>query len=560
MKTRIYSIISAIATSVALPTTAAAQSLDESVTVEGKYSPEIINADRLPLLPSLTTLTPPESRLEYDQKGVYANFLPDALPMVSTGWRTTKKYDNSKGYIDLRLGSWLNSSLTAGVAAVDSPDTKLGITLQHNSTSLWQAWSNRQGLPDADKRFRYDERLNAALAHRFGNTGTLKADVQYHLGYFNYYGTTIASDEQGHLKAPTQTINDAYAGVIWTGNASKALTYGVKANARHFAYRAFYSPSANHPGTLEYGKGERETEVNVGGMIDYSLAKTSGLEAEVLYTGVINTIADNVNRLRIKPAYTLQKNNLNLRLGMDLAVVGADRTRLRIAPDVKMTANTGIVAITAAITGGTNLRTLAWMHNMNYYSNPLAGCTGTAYSPIDACVGVQLNPAGKWTFGLEGSWQTTLDESLGGFYQEYLNSSTRLKKSVPNRLHGISVAINAGYDLCKEFKIHGKASWQPQHGTTGVLNGFDRPRYTADITAGSQPIEQLRLELNYHLRACRELVKGNISRLNLTADYKVTDRISVGAELNNLLNRHENILPGLALEGFNAAGGVQILF
>lgn len=560
MKTKIYSIITAIAAAAALPTTATAQSLDESVTVEGKYSPEIINADRLPLLPGLTTLTPPESRLEYDQKGVNANFSPDALPMASTGWRTTKKYDSSKGYIDLRLGSWLNSSLTAGVAAVDLPNTKLGITLQHNSTSLWQAWNNEQGMPDADKRFRYDERLNAALSHRFGDTGTLQADVQYHLGYFNYYGTTSVKDEQGNIKAPTQTLNDVYAGAVWSGNATKELTYGLKANARHFAYRAFYSPMANHPGTLEYGKGERETEINAGGMIAYSLNKASGFEAELLYTGVLNTIADNVNRLKITPAYTLQKKNISLRIGMELAMVGAEKTRFRIAPDVKMTARAGIASITAAITGGTSLRTLAWMHNMDYYSNPLAGCTGAAYSPINARAGVQLNPSGKWTFGLEGSWQTTLDESLGGLYQAYLNSDTHYNKSVSSRLHGVSVAINAGYDFCKEFKLHGKASWQPQHGTTGVLNGFDRPKYTAEISAESQPIEKLRFELNYHLRACRELVKGNISRLDLTADYQVSDRISVGVELNNLFNRHENILPGLALEGFNAAGGVQVVF
>lgn len=559
MKTGIYSILTAIATSIALPSVATAQNLEESVTVEGKYTPEIINADRLPLLPSPATLTPPESRLEYDQKGVNANFSPDALPMASTGWRTTKKYDTGKGYFDLRLGSWLNSSLTAGVAAVDSPDTKLGITLQHNSTSLWQAWSNEKEKTDADKRFRYDERINAALSHRFGNAGTITADVQYHLGYFNYYGSTAVKGTDGHITAPTQTINDVYAGARWTGKASKAFAYGIKADVRHFAYRAYYSPSTSQTGTFEYGKGERETEINVGGSIAYSLGKTSGLEAEVLYSGVINAVADNVNRLRITPAYTLRQDNLNLRIGMELAVVGADITRVRIAPDVKMTANTGIAAITAAISGGTNLRTLAWMHYMDYYSNPLSGCTGAAYTPINARLGVQLNPSGKWTFGIEGSWQTTLDETLGGLYQAYLNGSAATD-TLSSRLHGISVTLNAGYNFCKEFNIHGKAAWQPQHGTVGVLNGFDRPRYTAEIAAGSQPTEKLRLELNYNLRACRELVKGNISRLDLTADYMISDRISVGAELNNLFNRHESILPGLALEGFNAAAGVQIIF
>ncbi len=53
---------------------------------------------------------------------------------------------------------------------------------------------------------------------------------------------------------------------------------------------------------------------------------------------------------------------------------------------------------------------------------------------------------------------------------------------------------------------------------------------------------------------------GNMSRLDLSADYRITDKISVGIELNNLLNRHEEFLPDLPLEGFNAMGGVQVTF
>lgn len=529
----------------ALLTAAAnAQSLEESVTVEGKYRPEIIKADRLPILPATATLTPPESSLDYDRKGVFANFAPDALPMPSTGWRTPRKYNRSKGYLDLRLGSWLNSSLSAGVAAVDNANTRLGIALQHNSTSLWQAWTGKQGQPDADKRFRYDETINAALSHRFHSAGVLSADVRYHLGYFNYYGTTAAPSGESRVKAPTQTINDIYAGADWTGKASDALTYSVNANARHFAYR----------------EGERETAVNAGAGLRHSLSSSSGLEAELLYSGVVNDIASNVNRVKLTPAYTLARDGMSLRIGMELALVNGDRTRFRMAPDVKMTVNAGIAAISAAVGGGTSLHTLAWMHNMDYYSNPYAGCTRAAYSPIDARAGVQLNPAGKWTFGIHGTWKTTLDESLGGFYQAYLNGETIPEEALPSRLHGVSVEVNAGYDFSKEFKIHGNATWQPQHGTVGVLNGFDRPRFTVDLSAESHPIEKLGLALSYRLRACRQLVKGNISRLDLSADYSISDRISVGAEFNNLLNRHEEMLPGLALEGFNAAAGVQIIF
>ena len=104
--------------------TATAQSITESVTVEGKYTPDIIPADRLSLLPAAITLTAPESPMSYDRKGVTANFAPDALNMPATGWRAKKVFDACKGYVDLRLGSWLNSSLSAGYTASRNEDTR----------------------------------------------------------------------------------------------------------------------------------------------------------------------------------------------------------------------------------------------------------------------------------------------------------------------------------------------------------------------------------------------------------------------------------------------------
>ena len=120
--------------------------------------------------------------------------------------------------------------------------------------------------------------------------------------------------------------------------------------------------------------------------------------------------------------------------------------------------------------------------------------------------------------------------------------------------------MNAGYDFCRYFSLSGKASWQPQDGSKGVLNGFDRPEFTADLSAGSNPTDRLSLRLDYRLRARRLLLPGSLSRLGLSADYRITDRISAGVELDNLLNRHEEFLPGLPMEGFNALAGIQIVF
>lgn len=550
---------------------AAAQRITESVTVEGKYTPEFIPADRLALLPATLTLKAPESPMTYDRKGVAANFVPDALNMPATGWRANKNYDMSKGYVDFRMGSWLNSSLSAGYNAINNPNTRLNIYLQHNSTSLWQAWKEnaQTGLQGADKRYRYDETLGADLVHTLQGIGKFNIGLQYHVGCFNYYGTRQGGKADESVKAPSQTLNDVYARVGWNGYGSERLNYTAEADVRHFAYRAMYVPllTAEYPRRYASSKGERETAVNVGGNVKYALSDEVGNGSAIgiglLYSGVLNSIGNDVNRLEATPAYILTGRTYALRIGANLAVVGnGESTKLRVAPDVNFSARKGVAAFSASIGGGTHLRTLAWKHTMDYYSNPGDGCYQAAYTPLDVKLSFQLNPGGKWTIGIAGEWRTTRDESFGGLYQALLNDNLNEYGTYPEngKIHGVSISVNAGYEFSRYLALDGRCAVQPQNGNTGFLNGFDRPKLTADFSAISRPIDKLSLYLDYRLRAKRLLLPGHLSRLDLRGEYRITDRISVGAELNNLLNRHDEFLPGLPLEGFNVAAGMQFVF
>lgn len=546
--------------------------------MEGRYTPEVIPADRLALLPAAVTLTAPESPMVYDRNGVIAKFAPDALNMPATGWRAKKAYDDSKGYLDFRLGSWLNSSLSAGFNAIRNEDTRLNLYLQHNSTSLWQPWKEDAAISRraADKRFRYDETIGADLTHKYSGAGSLKATLQYHLGYFNYYGTYYgAAPDSGqeersdaHIVAPTQTLNDVYARLGWSGESTGKLKYSADADVRHFAYRAMYLPTMiGQYAEYAKSKGERETAINAGGGVTYRLddnqIKASSIGADLRYSGVINAVGNDVGRVELIPAYTLTARAYTLRIGANLAMVANGvSTRFRAAPDVSFSARKGIATVLASVGGGTHLRTLAWMHTMDYYSNPGYGCYEAAYTPLDVRIAFQLNPGGKWTFGMEWDGRTTTDESFGGLYQAILNGNPDAYGGYPEsgKIQGFSISANAGFEFSRFLGLHGKMAFQPQKGKTGFLNGFDRPKVTVDLSAVSSPIERLSLRLDYRLKAKRMLLPGSLSRLDLSGEYRITDKVSVGAQLNNLLNRHEEMLPGLPLEGFNAAAGMQITF
>lgn len=562
MKRYIHRHIATLAAATTITFTGAAQNLSESVTVEGRYTPEVIQADRLPVAPSVISLKAPESNMTYDRTGVMADFAPDALSMSATGWRATKNYNNSRGYVDVRLGSWLNSSLSAGVNVFRSPDTQANVWLQHNSTSLWKAWNaGDMYYADADRRFRYDETIGADFCHHITDIGTISATLQYHLGYFNYYATHHGLAENGHYPAPTQTLNDVAARVAWKGETSQNVSYGAKADVRYFGYRSMYLPTIIENPMVT--KGERESLVNLEANAAYHPAETAKIGIDVRYSGVFNQIGSNVNRMELLPAYSVAGNLFSVKVGANVAFVNTETgTRFRAAPDIMLGIRKGITSVSLSLGGGTYLRTMAWRHTMDYYANPSAGCYEAAYSPIDAKVALQFNPGGKWTFGVEGMWRATLDETSGGLYQLMLNGGLQNVATdiVSSRLHGMSIAINAGYEFSRFLRLNGRGTWQPQHGTVGILNGFDRPVFTAALSAESRPVDALTLRLDYNLRARRLLLPGNLSRINLGGAYRITERLSVSAEIDNLLNRHEDLFPGLPTEGLAATAGIQFVF
>ena len=192
------------------------------------------------------------------------------------------------------------------------------------------------------------------------------------------------------------------------------------------------------------------------------------------------------------------------------------------------------------------------------------------------------------------------NEHLGGWYQALLNYGNMTMPGLPDaagypgtgyhylyadmnyfNMHGYSVGFNMKYDLGKVFSIEGKASYQPQKAETGYFNGYDRPRWTILAKAVTNPWKTLRFELSYEYRGVRNIYIGafgedaasgfytlgdaacrlpDLCLLNFGANYGITDRFTVRLQAENLLNRHDPVLPCLPAQGVRIGAGVSYLF
>ena len=594
----------------------AAAQYDQDIDVEGKYTPEYIAMDRIGMFPKPVKFAVEKSSLAYTLGGVDAAFIPNAIPAVATGWNDTRLFDDTRGYIDLGLGSWLNSTLSAGYRIVDTQRSTLGVRLQHNSTSLWkQRFAGADGESfKGDAMQRYDESIGVYGSHKFDGKGRLDAAVDYHLGYFNYYGSMGEQLSAQHSDVPTQTLNDVSARVGWTSPAAiDNFSWYATAGVRYFGFRRAYAPSEISD-ALESEKGGRETDVTLCAGLAFPTSSQSTLGLDVsghllTYDGGMLS-SHPYGAMTLTPYYRFNRVGINIRIGAEINLMfnardenGRTRT-FSAAPSIKIDYKTNGVAFFLNLLGGNRLHTLANLYARDYYMMPAIATSKPEYTPIDGAFGINFGPFSGFHAGVEFDFRATRDVDMLGWYTAWLNPDFYgyasdavlgdyvVSPALRQNLSGCSVALNLGYDAGRWFKLDARATYQHQSATHGYFNGIDRPEWTVGAKIESNPWKSLKLSLGCDLRGGRgftlpymqldhetgddgattqqpaETVSmgrmlykvPNWFSLNFGASYDVTNTIGVWIQADNLSNRENYYAPGLQTPGITLSAGVSFRF
>lgn len=543
--------------------TAGAQ-LHEHVSVEGKYVPDIIRVDRINVLPKAMRLSLASTPIGYESEGVATSFNPSLLAMPATSWRASREIADNPGYIELGAGSWLNSTLSAGYRFIDNSSTLFGVRLQHNSTSLWKPDLSPTTRDITQKR--YDESIALYASHVFKGLGRLDAALDYHIGYFNYYGYVPAyywGNESA--VAPTQTLNDVAMRLDWRSliTPASSLSYNASLRVRHFAYRNLALPYDAVP---DHEKGARESEIALSGglRMPWDNGNSIALDADLdmvftasnrpaVYMAEGNPYpipaanlpgVDDYALLTLTPSYRFNKGLLDIRIGADIDLsfkAGPEGNRypfFHIAPDVRFALQTGQVGLFLNVLGGSELNTLSRLYQLDYYGMPRVMSTRPSYTPLDAAFGVNLGPFSGFSLGVEARYRATKNTPLGGWYMAWLgNASLPPAGIIPEApvgsdfgystdakgldMHGVSLSGKISYQYGDLFSITAEGSIQPQDGEKGYFNGYDRPKATCAVKVSGSPMKRLLIGAGFHYRGKRAIYMR--SELPHSASFPVID-------------------------------------
>lgn len=581
--------------------------LTGSVSVEGEYAPIIIDTERLNTFPQGMRFELPAPNLNYEYSGMAVDYKPQLFSMGVTGRLTGNPLKPRHGFVDLSLGSWLDSRLHAGAVIFSDNANSLTADLKFQSSSLYKMYGLPEDFTRANKKALYDGTLGLSYAHIFDTEGLLTADLSYRCAYFNYYGTALplADLPPGveSAKAPSQTLNQLRTAVGYASSTSFIRGWHLNGEIDYLSYRRLYSPLLDG---LQ-SKGDRETELKLEGGYTFAIRENQGVAidalADFLFYSKEKPLAlmlpeverDNYGLFSLRPSYRFEHKGFRLKAGIDLDITydAMGRTAaqgfnaIHLAPDLSAEYSTDNISLFLKAEGGVSPVTLQMREKFNRYQMPWLLSTQPVYSPLDARVGITAGPFSGFTGRVALRYAAARNVPLGGWYQAfigaYLPGAGNFDRNLylsPYRqainLHGFSIELAARYAFGSMVEVNFEGSYTPQKGHRGIFNGFDRPRWELKAGAGVRPFDKLKIEAGFDYRGVRKCYSllpapeggttlsayrlGDVTDLHAKITYSLLKNLDIYAEGNNLLNRHWEVIPGLVSEGLVVAGGFYIEF
>lgn len=584
--------------------------LQGNVAVEGDYLKDVYHPEKVNVLPTKIALELPETTLPYSLEGVDAPFTPFGQTLPPTIYTADTRLRNQKGYLDLSMGSWLNTTLYAGYKPIDTKRDRLNLRLCHLSTSLWRPY----GL-GSHRKYSYHEGIAADYTHLFSDKGNLDLSLQYAWNSFNYYGilpqayTRPGSHpwDPGYVpdtypRPKSQTLNDLSLRAQWRPELREAdhhWSLGLEGGL--FSY--FHADSEMRVSA----DGEYDTKISdrsragISGRADflwyscYNGAPTSGLtaESEKPYFS-----------FKLNPHYTFRRSELQIRLGLHADfcfnakgnVQGEDYRFFHAAPDVRADITAKNTTFYLNVLGGTQLNTLAYTYTLDPYQAPYISSTQPSHTPLDARLGFSLRPFTGFEASLEARYTSTKNVPMGGWYMwQYSGQRHPLERvDMINfnpeydsggwryNLSGFGAFLTLGWSPSKIFKIKAGGSYTPQREESGIFNGLDRPRWIVESSFELHPIDKLTVGVGYQYRGVRHtyyplkaenafvngsalhIVRGmrlpDISLLSASVKWNFSPKFSIGVSAENLLNSKTLWLPDTPGQGTTISGNLAFIF
>lgn len=541
------------------------QQLDRTVVVENLYNPDIMNANKINITPTLEEPQMPKKQIEYATQSHPAKQF-GFTPMPNFG--TTPQSDKaSKGYLRLGYGNRGNVDSRLSYRLALSKRDELNANLSFRGMDGTIDFPEAIGLIDEwDARF-YRTHGNLGWTHRF-NPLTLGVEAEGENQVFNYpnlsqiqsNGSTHQHNLLGSVKAYVKSNNydadfryHAGTGVLF---AKQKYAFGYYNENSSEAYtETIIRSHAQVSGDIN-----ERTSVHIAAQMDNFFSRNGGKYNDV-----------NLTVLQLNPHLTSEGRRWKARIGMHIdPLFGNGGSDFEFAPDIYGEyAFSKAYILYAQANGGRVVNDFRTVNNMAPYAEfPIYrdGPEGSGYylprhsfNQLDARLGIKISPINELGVHLHGGYKITNDHLFNTYITYYSDESiSSLKQDKANVLYA-----NASVQYSWKDVITTQAELEWSKWDSDIMDKYAilAPALSFRWSANICPFSDLNIGLSYQYEQREKDFLDErpaaINNLGLTATYRLFDWLSIYAQGDNLLNQKYYLNALHPAQGLNIiAGGV----
>jgi hypothetical protein len=539
---------------------ASAQDLTKDITIEREIHPTLRAASRLNSYPTLLQPTIEKSPLKVSTDVTAAQAVQGDAILSPANPGDAVELSPYNGYAALGYFPAFNLGASAGYRFINKPTSRLGAWLQYDGNSYK---TTRQGFDDKLSLKRHTATIGGDYTHLFRGAGRLDINADY---TYDYVSRPWLTDPD---KATSNAVN---LKANWSARRQE-MVYFATANYSLFAF-------GNVDGALPNSNLGKIAENRFGlkGGVGYFITPSSTVAADAdvdfLHYNNFNRYSNSavaagdgktIGVVTLRPAYRYNSSSLYANIGLRLQYTYGSGKAIHISPDITAGYNfSKAVGAYINLDGGEHINNFASLVAVTPYLSPSIAY-GNSHIPFTAEIGLRIGQINGISVDIHGGYAMANDwlmpaEAMGTYLFKDVN------------LRALHAGINARWKHSDLLTVQASYEIAPGSYSHAYYLNRDRAKHVAQLKVEVAPIEKLNIDASLNFRGGRSAYifdffgnrekynLGNISDINLGADYAITKALTVFLRGENLLNRRARLLPDLQAQGIKGLVGVELKF
>jgi len=551
--------------------------LSRSVTVEREFQPVIQSAGKHNVAPKRLAIQEPDVQINYSDFTASEGDVYNAKPIRFPS-RPFPKADNPDGILEVGAGyfnSALNFRYRVPVSGKASKGVKLNLFAHHNADWGLKTWEDSKLGMDFIKQW-------SDMEAYFDVTGANT--------FFTRYGRYYTGDNNLSI-AHWNDLNANDKQTIWTASANVGLRSRKNAEIGYkvqTGYEAYILPN-------QVAEHQIRTEANVEWNGDEHKAGVDIKVRDMFYstepalwqaTDSMQTTQPR-HAIRIHPFYKYEGERVRVKVGANIDMnIGkgqmmSTNQQISFAPSPDVEVEYRIIPSWLAVYGGAEGKfgygTLEEYMNGCPYRYVARGVTSqhvSGYVPVDAFVGFKIRAANNLLIDVYARYAYQKNQTV-----LYVDSLSTRADGYIHYFYSDYQRWKVGTELTYHYQdiIHILASGNYYHWTPENVDAhhplldkdmtYDRPSWDAHLRIDARIDKHWSLYSdNLFAGRTNALYKGQVMKtkativLNLGARYNFSKDLGIYLQLNNLLNRHNDVYYTYQSNGIQGTIGISWKF